>query len=100
MPITVGLPNEEFHSISIYVPETEVENFKAMVSRAINTWQQPPESIRELADAILGHSHWPKSSNVMQSKKRSSHCPNCGAHGQHICPAGDLVPETPETNNG
>lgn len=23
-----------------------------------------------------------------QSKKRPAHCPNCGAHGEHICLAG------------
>lgn len=40
-------------SVVIHVPKYDVSNLVVALMRAVNTWQDPPESIRKLKNDLL-----------------------------------------------
>lgn len=57
--MSIAILDEQKHThplVLIQISEGEIEAFKHLVQRAMNTWQDAPLSMREFADILLvGH---------------------------------------------
>lgn len=53
MSVTITPLNDEVGTVLIGITASELENFKHLVQRAMNTWQDAPVSMREFADKLL-----------------------------------------------